>query len=137
MQAAFRHCAQRGSDFGLDLRLLAGRFERRDGGRVKHRAVWRELRAVAGAVPALLGRIPLHDAAQMRAYGGAAMQLAVEIAADRDLALALADDPTLAGTELGSRIQFGRQDVLGQVLDQRDVFAEEFRMPVGVLRDGS
>ena len=30
------------------------------------------------------------------------MQLAVEIAADRDLVLALADDPSLAGTQLGS-----------------------------------
>src|SRR5688500_11300832 len=75
-------------------------FERRDGRGVERGAVNIEMRAVARTVPAALQRIPMHVAAQMRARGGAFVQLAVLIAIGSDLVQAIAHDCALAALEL-------------------------------------
>ena len=55
---------------------------------------------MAGAVPALLGRIPLHLAAEMRAGCRAFVQLAAAVAIDRNLLVAASNDRARAGLDV-------------------------------------
>jgi hypothetical protein len=57
-----------------------------DRGPVQDPAFVVEARSVTGAVPALLGTVPRHDASAMRAGGRDRVQLAVFVAVARDLA---------------------------------------------------
>src|SRR5512141_3382332 len=58
--------------------------ERRECGTVEHPAERIEPRAVAGAVPGMLRRVPRDDAAEMRTDGGTTVQHAVGIAVGSD-----------------------------------------------------
>src|SRR5687767_289306 len=80
-----------------ELAGLVSPTERRARGTVQNRAVRGEARAVAGAVPGGVARVPPHDAAEMRAAGRQPMLRPLRIAAFRHLAQTLADDMALAG----------------------------------------
>src|SRR3569832_755606 len=64
--------------------LRVRRCERVDGRPIENRAINGEARAMAGTIPALLASVPLHDAAEMRAYRGAGVHRAPLVAIDRD-----------------------------------------------------
>ena len=63
---------------------------------VEHLAVRIEARSVAGTVPALLGRVPVHDALQVRARRRALVHAPRLVLVDRDLVRAAPDDAALA-----------------------------------------
>src|SRR4051812_9542515 len=104
--------------FGLLPRGQVRALERRDGGPVQHLAVRRKLRAVARAVPALLGGIPVDVAAEMGADRRNQMQFAAVVAGGGDLAEPAADDAAFAGLELIDAVDLRRQQVFGEVLDR-------------------
>src|SRR5678816_1381199 len=87
-------------------------LQRRNGRSVQHLAVRRKLRAVAGAIPALLRRIPMHMAAEMGADRRPRMQLAVAIAAHRDPAHAVANNAAFPRLELADAVELARHQML-------------------------
>src|SRR5689334_15153658 len=90
-----RSSARSASD-DLGLALL----ERLDGRALEHAAVDVEARAVARAVPAALGAVPPHQAAEVRAAQRDGVQRAVLVAVDALLAgRAVALDARLAGRD--------------------------------------
>src|SRR3954470_21999158 len=83
------------------------------------------MRAVAGAVPALLERVPLHDAAGMGACGGALAGLAGFVAIDGELAQALAQDRAFAERDLLDRADLARRQLGSELGYGIDVLRDE------------
>src|SRR5438132_9388090 len=79
---------------------LADRGQVTDRRPVEHMTESVEPRAVQRAVPGAHGRIPMDDAAQVRAGGRAFVQLAPLVAIDGDFVQPAADDRTGAGRDL-------------------------------------
>src|SRR3954453_11870441 len=97
-----------------------------DGGALEHLALWVEARAVARAVPAALGAVPVDLAAEMGAAGGARDEAAVVTTVPRDLLPRQPHDVALAGLEvldraaarLGEAVAEEAQPDLGVLLDE-------------------
>src|SRR5215207_10153614 len=103
--------------------------QRINGRAVEHGAVDREMRAVAGTVPAALERVPMQMATKVCARGRAQVKPAALVAIGRDLLEALPDDRTVAGAELVERRDLSGCDVLGEILHRSQVFADESAEP--------
>src|SRR5690242_4656726 len=82
---------------------------------------------MAGTVPALLGRVPVHMAAEMRAGRGVDMQLATHVAADGEFSQSLAQDAAFSRAELVGAAQFAGGHILCEVLNRAQVLAHEVR----------
>src|SRR6185436_20273154 len=100
----------RTSAFAFDLRF----FQRMNGGAIEDRAVDAEMRAVAGAVPALLERIPVQMAAEMGAGRREGMQTTLVVAVGCHFLQAVANDLALAALDLVIGADFGRRDIFGE-----------------------
>src|SRR5215212_8545456 len=74
-----------------------------DGGALEHLALRVEARAVARAVPAALGGVPVDLAAEMGAAGGDRHERAVVAAVAGDLLARVPHDVALAGPEVLNR----------------------------------
>src|SRR3954451_11644738 len=83
------------------------------------------MRAVAGTVPALLERVPLHDAAGMRACGRALAGLAGFVAIDGELAQALTQDRAFAEGDLLDRADLARRQLGGKLADRLGILGDE------------
>ena len=77
---------------------------------------------MTGAVPALLGRVPLDDALEMGADGGAVVERAAGVAEDGDLVHAVPNDPPLTAGNLGFVEAIGAEKVFYIVDGDVDVF---------------
>src|SRR5688572_4549278 len=125
--SASRAPAERGD--GADLRSLlsVGGRERSVGGPVRRLAGGREPRAVAGAVPALVVVVPMHDAAEVGAPRRPLVQGAVLAAVDRDQLRAATQHGAAARRDLRHRLHLplGAGDPLGGVAGHRQVAAHE------------
>src|SRR5262245_12183292 len=75
--------------------VRAGRLQVADGGPVQHVALGAETGAVTGTVPGLLGVVPAHHTAQVRADGGTFVNLTPVVAIDRQLRQSAADHRSL------------------------------------------
>src|SRR5215218_5811551 len=80
---------------GLVLRRLPDLGKRGYGRPIERGAMGCELRSVTRAIPALLQRVPVHDAAEMRATGGMQMQLSFLVPACGDLLQSATHQATL------------------------------------------
>src|SRR3954453_9619193 len=109
---------------GLLLHFLPDAAETGGGGPVHHVAVGGEPRAVAGAVPAALGAVPAHDAAEVRAHRRALQQLAFLGAIGGHLVQAALHDRPRAARDLVHRRYVAARHPVGvlaqhvQVLDR-------------------
>src|SRR5215211_5435823 len=83
-----------------------------------------ELRSVTGAIPALLQRVPVHDAAEMRAAGGMQMQLSLLVPACSDLLQSATHQATLPRPQPIDGSDFVRRKVLREIFQWRDVLAD-------------
>src|SRR5687768_1639454 len=107
-------------------RLRRG-FEIAVRGPVDYRAFATEARAVTRAVPRPLGRVPGHNAAQVRADRGAFMQHACRVAVGRDLRQSAPQDRTRFRGNLGFIANVARTGVPRDVLlCDVEVFLGEF-----------
>ena len=79
---------------------------------------------MAGAIPALLGRVPVDVASQMRAHARPDVQRAVAVAACRQPLQAVDEDAALAGLQRLDGLELARQQVLCEILDRRHVLAD-------------
>jgi hypothetical protein len=116
---------------GFEATLGAEVGERCPCGTIQGSAVRSKLRTMTRAVPTLLERIPLDDAAHMRAGGRVRMQTSLLVTADGYLFEPAAQQCALAGFEafdirdIGHREQFRQAAQHGHVLVQ--IFADAFR----------
>src|ERR1041385_623292 len=90
-------------------------------------AVAVEARAVAGAVPALLGGVPGDGATGMRADGLSLVQHAFLVAVGGHLRQAAADDAALVRLNLGGRINLAARQPVGVVRKDVEVLVDEVR----------
>src|SRR5918997_2140116 len=96
--------------------------ERTSRGSLDDGPVGPEARAVAGAVPRLVGAVPVHDAAEVSAPSGERMKAPLVVLVDGGLARAVADDPALATIERPHRATL-------------EAVADEAHPDIGVLLD--
>src|SRR5215207_3865115 len=87
-------------------------------------AIGCELRSVTRAIPALLQRIPVHDAAEMRAAGGMQMQLSYLVPACSDLLQSATHQATLPRPQPLDGSDFVHRKVLREIFQRRDVLAD-------------
>ena len=99
-------------------------FQRRDRRRIQRRSVDREMRTVAGAVPALLEGIPVQMAANMRAGGGDAVKPALSSRKAATLRRPSRMMAPLPGFIVDG-FQFAGRDILGEILHRRHVLGDE------------
>ena len=128
-----------GLKHSLALARCFGLGQRRERRPVQHRAVRRELRAVAGAIPALLGRIPVHMAAEMGA-DRRPRHAACRPCRGRPRAVLRPSRriPPSPGLSSSTRVELARQQILGEILHRRHVLADVSpRCRSRGLRDGS
>ncbi len=85
---------------------------------------------MAGAVPAFLEAVPVHDAADVRAHGRATDDLPTLGTIDRDLRHAVAHDTALVRLQLILRADLARTEMFGQVL-------YDPRLAAGATRHGT
>src|SRR6185503_11212695 len=88
--------------------LLAGVGQRPDCRSVQHLSIGRELRSVTWTIPAFLEAVPVDDAADVSADGGAADDLPVFAFVDRHLCKAVPNDRALAPLQLVGRLDLAR-----------------------------
>src|SRR5688500_16532867 len=107
-------------------RALAGGREARDRRAVEDVPVpLVETRAVARAVPALLGRIPGDDAAQVRAHGRVLVEIACLVAIRGDLPEAAPHDGAFARQDLVHGADVARREVVRVLRGHVQVLARE------------
>src|SRR5689334_20211696 len=92
---------------------------------VQDLAIHAELRSMARTIPAALERIPMQMAAQMGTGRRTGMQRAGLVSIGCDLLEALADDRPMAGLDLVVCGHVTRRDIFGEILDRRNVLADE------------
>src|SRR5688572_32750753 len=68
---------------------------------------------VTGAIPGLLDRVPLHDAAQMRAERGSFVECPAFVAVHRDFGGAAAENSPFAGSDVVHVIYLAGRDDIG------------------------
>src|SRR5215211_5835662 len=134
----FRRCRQRLSGLRKDRSTFsaAGRAKRQDRRRVENRTVGCEMRPMARAVPALLERIPVNDAANMRAACGAHVELSFAIATYRQFGEAAAQNAALAAFTGSGGFELAGPDVFGEILHGGHVFLDEMAKCVHSLTAG-
>src|SRR4051812_20121799 len=84
---------------GLVMRRLLDLSKRGYCRPIKRGAIRCELRSVTRAIPALLQRVPVHDAAEMSAAGGMQMQLSFPVPACGVLLQSATHQTTLTGPQ--------------------------------------
>src|SRR5262245_21038794 len=75
---------------------------------VRHLAMFVESRSVARAIPALLGAVPMNDAAEVRTNGGSLVDLAIAVAVAGDFVQPAAEHGSAAGLDLLHGFYFAR-----------------------------
>src|SRR3954452_21196838 len=93
------HGGQQALFRGLVMRRLLNLGKRRYCRPIKRGAIRCELRSVTRAIPALLQRVPVDDAAEMSAAGGMQMQLSFPVPACGDLLQSATHQTTLTGPQ--------------------------------------
>ena len=99
--------------------------KRCDGGGVQRGAVHREMRTVAGAIPAAFQRIPVHVTAHVRAGRRAAVEPALLVTVGRDFGETLADDRAMSRLELIHGFELARRNIFGEILHRGHVLRDE------------
>src|SRR5688500_6746408 len=85
---------------------------------------------VTGAIPGLLDRVPLHDAAQMRAERGSLVQHAAFVTVNRDFGGAAAENCAFAGSDVVHVLDLARRDEVG-------ILGGDVQVLSGELLDGA
>src|SRR5215218_3229069 len=118
------HGGQQALFRGLVMRRLLDLGKRGYCRPIERGAIRCELRSVTRAIPALLQRVPVHDAAEMRAAGGMQMQLSLPVPACSDLLQSATHQTTLTGPQPLDGSDFVRGKVLCEIFQRRDVLAD-------------
>src|SRR5688572_25347097 len=118
--------------------MLWVRLQWSDGRSIEHLPVRRKLGTVAGAIPALLGRVPVYDATKMCAGRGMRVHPSIPVAAHRQLAQTLAQDAAFPDLEILGRLDLARQKIFRKVLQGREILGyvirkRSRRRPIGSI----
>src|ERR1044072_671785 len=92
---------------------------------VEYRTVDTELRAVTRTVPAAFERIPVQMASKMGAGRGAGVEAPLLVPVRRDFRQPLPNDGASARLDFVNRADLARRHILGEILDGRDILADE------------
>src|SRR5215216_5915592 len=95
-----------------------------DRGTVQRLAVDRELRPVAGAIPAPLEGVPMNDATGMGAHGRTDVEMPTVVAIGRNLLRALPNDGSLTRLEFPNRGNVAAGHVPREVRDHGGVLTD-------------
>src|SRR5881296_3357298 len=108
-------------------RLLIGLLSREIGasGASRHLTVAEEARPVAGAVPHPLQRVPLNDAAEMRAHGGSLVQRTAVVAVHRTLLEAQPYNGALARVDRVGIVDVAAREPFAVVPERVEVLLQE------------
>src|SRR5206468_1465969 len=94
-------------------------------GTVEHLSIGRELGPMTGAVPAFFERVPMNDAGHVRAARRSARDRSVVRLVAGELERTLAQDCALTCRDLVNRTDLRWTDILGQILDNPGLPADE------------